>query len=166
MIYTDDRRRLIASMEPGLKALASPTTTTSPRNIRSTGSYQPSEETSHKGEGEGGIVLIHTATAEKRNVLKIDRGHCSSIRSNQNRWVQRSRSEDKNLIPWQQDLVIFNMVGVLKKFHRYQPKCDTDDTDERLQTRILKNQEGCVNTLSMECMDFYHRFHHYHYLWH
>ena len=25
------------------------------------------------------------------------------------------------------------------------------------QTKILKNQEGCVNTLSMECMDFYHR---------
>ena len=26
-----------------------------------------------------------------------------------------------------------------------------------MQTKILKNQEGCVNTLSMECMDFYHR---------
>ena len=24
------------------------------------------------------------------------------------------------------------------------------------QTRILKNQEACANTLSMECMDFYH----------
>ena len=56
--------------------------------------------------------------------------------------------------------------GSSENLHRYQPKCDTDDTDERLQTRILKNQEGCVNTLSMECMDFYHRFHHYHYLWH
>ena len=27
-----------------------------------------------------------------------------------------------------------------------------------MQTRILKNQEGCANTLSMECMDFYHRW--------
>ena len=107
---------------------------------------------------------MHTATVHLRKEKRVK--NCSSIRSNQNRWVQRSRSEDKNLIPWQQDLVIFNMVGVLKKFHRYEPKCDTDDTDERLQTRILKNQEGCVNTLSMECMDFYHRFHHYHYLWH
>ena len=25
------------------------------------------------------------------------------------------------------------------------------------QTRILKNQEACANTLSMECMEFYHR---------
>ena len=25
------------------------------------------------------------------------------------------------------------------------------------KTKILKNQEGCVNTLSMECMDFYYR---------
>merc|ERR1719460_2544419 len=58
----------------------------------------------------------------------------SQHRSDQNRWVQRSRGEEKNLIPWQQHLVIFN------------------------KTRILKNQEGCVNTLSMECMDFYHRY--------
>jgi len=58
----------------------------------------------------------------------------SQHRSDQSRWVQRSRSEDKNLIPWQQHLVIFN------------------------KTKILKNQEGCVNTLSMECMDFYHRY--------
>ena len=26
-----------------------------------------------------------------------------------------------------------------------------------IKTRILKNQEACANTLSMECMDFYHR---------
>ena len=32
------------------------------------------------------------------------------IRSDQNRWVQRSRGEEKNLIPWQQHLVIFNKV--------------------------------------------------------
>eukprot|EP00090_Calanus_glacialis_P012974 TRINITY_DN21608_c0_g1_i3.p1 TRINITY_DN21608_c0_g1~~TRINITY_DN21608_c0_g1_i3.p1 ORF type:complete len:555 (+),score=110.07 TRINITY_DN21608_c0_g1_i3:209-1873(+) len=54
-------------------------------------------------------------------------------RSDERRWVKRNE-DDSNLIPWEQDIVIYN------------------------ETRILKNQEGCVNTLSMECMDFYHRY--------
>jgi len=57
-----------------------------------------------------------------------------AYRSNTNRWVKRASDDGGNLVPYQEDLVIFN------------------------DTRILKNQEGCVNTLSMECMDFYHRY--------
>jgi len=55
-------------------------------------------------------------------------------RSDPRRWVKRKVADTDNLIPWEQDMVIYNY------------------------TRILKNQEGCVNTLSMECMDFYHRY--------
>jgi len=55
-------------------------------------------------------------------------------RADPKRWVKRNNQDVTNLIPWQEDIIIFN------------------------NTRILKNQEGCVNTLSMECMDFYHRY--------
>jgi len=55
-------------------------------------------------------------------------------RSDPKRWVKRKVLDDENLIPWEQDIVIYNY------------------------TRILKNEEACVNTLSMECMDFYHRY--------
>jgi len=56
------------------------------------------------------------------------------LRADPDRWVRRTAGEPDNLIPWEEDIVIYNF------------------------TRILKNQEGCVNTLSMECMDFYHRY--------
>lgn len=58
----------------------------------------------------------------------------SEYRSQEERWVKREQSEKENIIPWEAHIVIYNF------------------------TRILKNQEGCVNTLSMECMDFYHRY--------
>ena len=131
-------------------------------------------------------------------------------RSDQSRWVQRSRSEDKNLIPWQQHLVIFNKVFILSFYYWqiFNKVCFSFfigqsstrffffiigqsstrflfpfycrqfwfssvmmvmimiwpmgmvavQYNDSTQTKILKNQEGCVNTLSMECMDFYHRF--------
>ena len=89
--------------------------------------------------------------------------------------MQRSRGDEKNLIPWQQHLVIFNKVTITEDDCKMNTTvificlkaivimiCQLvdggDDDNESLQTRILKNQEGCVNTLSMECMDFYHRF--------
>merc|ERR1719347_955034 len=54
-------------------------------------------------------------------------------REDTSRWVKRNK-EDRNLIPWEEDVIIYDDV------------------------KILKNQEGCVNTLSMECMDFYYRY--------
>lgn len=59
--------------------------------------------------------------------------HYFAERSNQDRWVKRERDDDGNLIAWEEDITIYNF------------------------TKLLKNQEGCVNTLAMECMDFFHR---------
>jgi len=53
-------------------------------------------------------------------------------RSDRSRLVVDSSGE--NLIPLETDITILN------------------------DTKIMKNQEGCVNTLSMECMDFYYRY--------
>lgn len=50
------------------------------------------------------------------------------------RWVKNNRWEEESLVPWEEHVVIYN------------------------KTRIKKNQQGCVNTLSMECMDFFIRF--------
>merc|ERR550532_1424139 len=40
-------------------------------------------------------------------------------RSDRNRWVRTSREEESNMIPWEEDIIIYNF------------------------TRILKNQEAC-----------------------
>lgn len=55
-------------------------------------------------------------------------------RSDRSRMVVSSSADQVSLIPWEEDITILN------------------------DTRIMINQEGCVNTLSMECMDFYYRY--------
>lgn len=52
-------------------------------------------------------------------------------RENRERFIKFSPEDRESLIPLQEDITIFNL------------------------TRILKNIEGCVNTLSMECQHFY-----------
>jgi hypothetical protein len=47
------------------------------------------------------------------------------------RFIKFDVDEQESLIPLEEDITIFN------------------------KTRILKNMEGCVNTLSMECQQFY-----------
>lgn len=54
-------------------------------------------------------------------------------RGQRDRMVAQSSADTTSIIPWEVDITIFDDV------------------------KILKNQEGCVNTLSMECMDFYYR---------
>jgi hypothetical protein len=56
------------------------------------------------------------------------------VRSDPDRWIKRRQDDRYNLVPWEEDITIYNY------------------------TRLLKNQDMCVNTLSMECMDFSHRF--------
>ena len=118
-------------------------------------------------------------------------------RSDPRRWVKRATADRENLIPWEEDVVIYNYVScslysvvsiysennrilqrrpgknilcayesIILLFYttilHWQPICNTFTEKMILyllsQTRILKNAEGCVNTLSMECMDFYHRY--------
>ncbi|XP_023322370.1 uncharacterized protein LOC111696850 [Eurytemora carolleeae] len=55
-------------------------------------------------------------------------------RHNPDRWVKNRVDDEESVIPWEEHIVIYN------------------------QTKIKKNQQGCVNTLSMECMDFFARF--------
>ena len=69
-------------------------------------------------------------------------------RSDRSRLVVDSSGE--NLIPLETDITILNDV---RSSLYYKLKCKTSF----LKTKIMKNQEGCVNTLSMECMDFYYR---------
>ena len=104
--------------------------------------------------------------------------------------MRRSIEEESNMIPWEEDIIIYNFVSkmmmmvmvmallqfylerrpyLLQKYKSYVANhnhCNQVDHDPfmnditkmmMMQTRILKNQEGCANTLSMECMDFYHR---------
>lgn len=52
-------------------------------------------------------------------------------RENRDRFIKFKIEETESLIPLESDITIFN------------------------RTRILKNDQGCVNTLSMECQNFY-----------
>ena len=87
------------------------------------------------------------------------------------------------MIPWEEDIIIYNFVSQnITIFLRRRPYllfqisnsivCNQQQSSHipinkttllitkmtmLMQTRILKNQEACANTLSMECMDFYHR---------
>ena len=105
------------------------------------------------------------------------------FRSDRNRWVRTSREEESNMIPWEEDIIIYNFVSQnITIFLRRRPYllfqisnsivCNQQQSSHipinkttllitkmtmLMQTRILKNQEACANTLSMECMDFYHR---------
>ena len=73
-------------------------------------------------------------------------------RSDRSRMVVSSSADQVSLIPWEEDITILNDVslfifgGIVKLKKSF------------LKTRIMINQEGCVNTLSMECMDFYYRY--------
>ena len=69
-------------------------------------------------------------------------------RSDRTRMVVSSSADQISLIPWEEDITILNDVRFWLRNHLL---------IYFLQTRIMKNQEGCVNTLSMECMDFYYR---------
>ena len=51
-------------------------------------------------------------TSEKLQIISQENSKTLWTRSDQNRWVQRSRGDEKNLIPWQQHLVIFNKVNI------------------------------------------------------
>ena len=50
------------------------------------------------------------------------------------------------------------ILAIIKTLERGQTQISFCSFNQSLhQTRILKNQEACANTLSMECMEFYHR---------
>jgi len=50
------------------------------------------------------------------------------------RWIKNFVSDEESLVPWEEHVVILN------------------------NTKIKKNQQGCVNTLSMECLRFFSMF--------
>jgi len=58
----------------------------------------------------------------------------AEMRENRDRFIKMKVEDQESLIPLEEDITIFN------------------------HTRILKNMEGCVNTLSMECMSFYRKY--------
>ena len=143
---------------------------------------------------------------------RMDKGELfeeTMFRSDRNHWVRKSREEESNMIPWEEDIIIYNFVsqiitilifftitificitiivhiiiirdgGIRNGYIAGFPwkttlfVCCIQPQLSRIliikitllitkmmmmmQTRILKNQEACANTLSMECMDFYHR---------
>ena len=133
---------------------------------------------------------------------RMDKGELfeeTMFRSDRNHWVRRSREEESNMIPWEEDIIIYNFVSshiwspsvisiirngfipalpwktTLFVTNIQQRRCQPQSSHTPhyiksiilivnkitkmiiMQTRILKNQEACANTLSMECMDFYHR---------
>ena len=58
----------------------------------------------------------------------------ATAREERERFIKLDPEEWESMIPLELDITIFN------------------------RTKILKNMEGCVNTLSMECMHFYRNY--------
>ena len=58
----------------------------------------------------------------------------AKAREDRDRFIKREPRQNVSMIPLEEDITIFNNI------------------------KILKNMEGCVNTLSMECMHFYAKY--------